>query len=362
MAQIKPKKRKFNLYDFFNGRDGKGVEKHPDAPRNLKFFFSLYRSRFGTLFTLNLMMVLGNFPILFFLFALSGNLNHTSTAPTSALYPVLYGITQIGGGTPLPILAPIYGILGQFGAVSVPSTATYIFYAIGILTVFTAGFVNVGATYILRSMVREDPIFLWSDYRYAMRRNWKQALGIGLFDSLALVGLVYGAVFYYMNTGRYFFMNVAFYFFLFVAIIYLFMRPYIYLMAITFDLKFRKMLKNALIFSLLGFKRNVLAALGVLILGALVFLIIQVYLPLGIILPFILLLSHTMFYTVYAAYPVIQKYMIDPCDNKQVSETEEAPAEDPSSPLPAESEESDLTETSSDSQVTEHSENSQDTL
>lgn len=362
MAQIKQKKRKFNLYDFFNGRDGKGVEKHPDSPRNLKFFFSLYRSRFGTLFTLNLMMVLGNFPILFFLFALSGNLNYASTAPTSVLYPFLYGITQIGGDALLPILAPIYGILGQFGAVSVPSTATYIFYAIGILTVFTAGFVNVGATYVLRSMVREDPIFLWSDYWYALRRNWKQALGIGVFDSLALVGLVYGAVFYYMNTGSSFFMNVAFYFFLFVAIIYLFMRPYIYLMAITFDLKFRKMLKNALIFSLLGFKRNVLAALGVLILGALIFLMIQVYLPLGIILPFILLLSHAMFYTVYAAYPVIQKYMIDPCNSTQPPEAEETAMEDSSAPLPTESIEIDSTKTSADSQVPEHLENQEHPL
>lgn len=305
-----PKKRKFNFYDFINGHEGKGVEKHPNAPRNLKFFFSLYRRKFGPLLSLNLLLILGNFPVLAFLFGLSGNLNNSAPAPTNPLYTFLYGVERHQGTTPL--LASLMSVFGIQGNVSIPTVGTYIFFGIGILTVFTFGFTHVGVTYVLRSFVREDPVFLWSDFRYAIRRNRLQALGVGIFDSLALFCLGYGAVFYVMNTGRNFFMNTAFYFFLFIALIYWFMRYYLYLLLITFELPFRKILKNALIFAFLGFKRNLAALLGSVILGLLIWLIIQVYLPLGIILPLMLFFSHVMFHGVYAAYPVIQKYMIDP--------------------------------------------------
>lgn len=95
------------------------------------------------------------------------------------------------------------------------------------------------------------------------------------------------------------------------------MRFYIYLLLVTFELSIRKILKNALIFTMLGIKRNLMAALGlILITGiniALLFLLIAT--PLNgvpIILPFLYYLSVTAFTSAYAAYPIIHRYMIEP--------------------------------------------------
>ena len=94
------------------------------------------------------------------------------------------------------------------------------------------------------------------------------------------------------------------------------MRFYIYLMLINFDLPIRKIFKNALIFTALGFKRNILAALWILIIAVINIALIILLLPANIIVPLILPLVYfaafALFTSTYAAYPIIKKYMIDP--------------------------------------------------
>jgi hypothetical protein len=85
---------------------------------------------------------------------------------------------------------------------------------------------------------------------------------------------------------------------------------------VTFDLKVFKILKNSMIFALLGFKRNFVALLGILA-GILIELICiigvgGILLPFGIALPFIILFSTFAYMKVYAAYFKMKEVMIDP--------------------------------------------------
>ena len=96
-----------------------------------------------------------------------------------------------------------------------------------------------------------------------------------------------------------------------------------------------KILKNALIFTALGFKRNILATLWIALVGIINFVLFLALLPANIILPLILPLVYfaafALFTSTYAAYPVIKKYMIDPYydenGNPRSSEKEEEVAE-----------------------------------
>jgi uncharacterized membrane protein YesL len=164
-------------------------------------------------------------------------------------------------------------------------------------------------------MVRREPVYLWSDYFYAIKRNFKQALIVGILDFLFLFLLVFDYLYFYMITGSF---AVDFMFFAIFAliIIYSIMRFYLYLMLITFDLKTLKLFKNALIFSVLGIKRNVAAFFGIVLIIGINLLLILGGLSIGLatplILPLFYLLGVSGFITTYAAYPVIKKYMIDP--------------------------------------------------
>jgi hypothetical protein len=72
-----------------------------------------------------------------------------------------------------------------------------------------------------------------------------------------------------------------------------------------------KLFKNGLIFSLLGFKRNALAFLGIAFLVLINYFLMIVYMPLGVIMPFIFLFGAGSFTAAYAAYPKIKEIMID---------------------------------------------------
>ena len=108
-----------------------------------------------------------------------------------------------------------------------------------------------------------------------------------------------------------------------LVFIYGVMRFYTYLMMVTFDMKLGKIFKNALIFTVMGFKRNILALLGMGLLSG-IFAVLIIFLgqpiPAFYILPFLCLLGFCGFMYTFAAYPVIEKYMIAPPPAK-VAET-----------------------------------------
>ena len=106
--------------------------------------------------------------------------------------------------------------------------------------------------------------------------------------------------------------NLFFYIILLFSILYFMMRFYIYLIMITFDLPIIKIIKNSLIFSLLGIKRNLMAAIGVFIVAFLNFSLYYLVPSVGMIMPFIWTFSISSFVSAYCAYPIIKRYMIDP--------------------------------------------------
>lgn len=88
------------------------------------------------------------------------------------------------------------------------------------------------------------------------------------------------------------------------------MRFYTYMMLITFDIKTFKIFKNALIFSVLGFKRNIMAAIGIAIMLGIYYLIYMLSFPLGLSLMLVFFMAAVEFIKAYAAYPIITKYMV----------------------------------------------------
>jgi hypothetical protein len=72
------------------------------------------------------------------------------------------------------------------------------------------------------------------------------------------------------------------------------------------------MFKNALLFTVLGVKRNAVSLIGILLLVAIEYGLLIVYFPLGVILPFVGLFSIGYMMQIYGAFPKIKQIMIDP--------------------------------------------------
>ena len=305
----KVKKKKFKLFD--TQREGKGVSKEEaDLPPRIKKFFILYKRDFFRLLSVNLLIVFGNFPLLFFLLGISGVLNTAFATHGIQAFTVFSGIFA-QECISAPLLA-LNGILGAPTMGTSYTTITYIFIAIGILAVFTFGLVNVGTTYLLRNMIKGDPVFVMSDFIYAIKRNFKQGFLYGILD-LVLLALIPANVMI-LSQGEGFFNGLLFWLNLVIGILYVMMRCYIYLQIITFDLSLKKILKNSFIFAFIGFKRLAVAIFGNILLIGLALLLAYsgAMLSLAILFPVALLFSNCAYMTAYAAYFKIKEIMIDP--------------------------------------------------
>ena len=320
----KEKKIRFNLFNRFQNRDGKGVDpdevKIADDPK-LVNFFKLVGRKINQLLSVNLFIIFGNFPIFFLLLALTRYFSIHTTAPIYTAYAPLYGIMKFGESS--PAIASLWTVFSRRTDISIPSVVDWILIGLGLLVIFTFGPVRVGVTYILRNMFRGEPIFMWHDFWYAIKRNLKQALIYGVMDVIIIFLIVWDIVFFNLNYNYSMLMSIFFFMSLFLALLYFLMRTYVYLMLVTFDLSIPKLLKNGLLFSVLGVKRNLMFVLGTVILALLEYFLMLVYVPLAVIIPFVILPSLILMMGVYAAYPKIKEIMIDPYYEEHPQEKEE---------------------------------------
>lgn len=310
---MKKDNKRLRLFDIT--RDGKGLSKNASEKLgSLKRFFISFKDNFGKITSLNIFMVIGNFSLIFLIATLSGFTKAQGLIPSFDVFQNLAGYFAN-----TPPSAHSMALFAQEGLQTViyrPTATTYLFYGIASLSLFTFGIVNVGCAYILRNIAKGDPVFLWSDFWYAVKRNWKQALPFGIIDLLINFLLVWNVYSMFMSSAGNYFTNTMLWCNVVLFILYFVMRYYIYVQMVTFELSVFKILKNSLIFALLGFKRNLVAFIGILI-GVLIELMCVIgaggiLLPFGIALPFIILFSAFAYMKVYAAYFKIKEVMIDP--------------------------------------------------
>ena len=319
MCKVSEKRKKFRLFNY--SLDGKGVPKDINEPRNFKFFFKLLGRNLNRMLSINMLLVFSNFPIFFLLFAISGNVNSTSYSPVSSLFGPIYGGLKISGETS-PLTSALQSVFGLQVEISVPTTATYVLYGLGLLTLLTFGLSMAGSTYIQRNIVKGEPIFFMQDYLHIIKKNFGQALVFGVLDVVVCGLIFYDIIFFAANAGSYL-TSVMFYVAVAIGIIYFVMRYYVYIMMVTFKLSLYKLIKNSFIFSIIAFKRNFMGTLGIIVLILSSYGLLMVFPPLGALLPFILTVAVGQFIAVYTAWPKIYSVMIEPYEENVEAEQEE---------------------------------------
>ena len=316
MKKIEKKKR-FKLFDM--NRDGKGVYEEENRKPTFGFFFKLLFRKFGKLVRFNFIMLFQVFPIIgVAAIIIFGSSTYNAS---NSLYAPLYGMSQVVDSSAVNTQLDMVS-----KQVETPLFTPGMIIGIGLLALFlfvTFGWQNVGAAYVLRGIYRGDAVFIFSDYFHGIKKNWKQGLFVGMIDFVCSAVLIYD-LYILWTSGA----SLRFGFILAISIIYVFMRFYIYQMLITFNIKTFKILKNALIFSVLGILRNLLALLGIVFLIGLHIFLIFLLLPIGIsiplVLPFFYIVAVIGFISVYAAYPIIDKYMIAPYKKADTSSESES--------------------------------------
>lgn len=294
-------------------REFKEVDKNEDKTPNIKYYFKSLWRKFSKIISINLIMLFLIIPIAVAIFA------YVLLMPrmfvfTDTMFPALNGINMINDSPIIDVLLSVTSVSMEVTTVTMGAGAI----VIGVCTLFlliTFGWQNLASTYLARELYRGRSVFVFSDYFYSIKKNFKQGFWIGVLDFIISAVLVFDFV-YFNSQPSQLTTNLMFWGICGVSVIYIWMRFYIYLLLITFDLPIKKIFKNALIFTALGIKRNIVSSLWILLVGglnlALGFALLPANFVVVLILPFFYFLGFAQFTTVYAAYPVVDKYMIAP--------------------------------------------------
>lgn len=180
-----------------------------------------------------------------------------------------------------------------------------------VVSVLLYGPITMGLTYMYRNFAREEHAWT-SDLWSRAWANARQGLFFGILDLLLTFLFIWGMFGRLASEGR----NFSFALSTILSVIsgialviWLFMRHYTYLMAVTINLNVFQILKNAWLFVVLGFLRNLIS--GLVTLGCVVVTFLLAPLITVITLP-LFFYSFSWFCTIFTCYPIVKKYLIVP--------------------------------------------------
>ncbi len=184
------------------------------------------------------------------------------------------------------------------------------------LPIITIGPAYVAMCRVMKDMVNERGVFLFSDFFDAFKSNFKQSIGFWLIDLAVAFLLSVSIPFYYEQAATdNILMWVMFGVSGCIAIMWVLVNCYMFCMIPILDMKLFPMMRNAFLLSIVGLKSNVVTLLGLAILfvgSLLLFWWGAVQMLIAMLVFAVLLFSTSAFLVMFNCYPIINKHIIAP--------------------------------------------------
>ena len=228
------------MNNYFYGKQGKGDFTLEQLPQNRRQLFGeVLKVRWSAMFGVNLLYMIRWIPAIAWSF-----LNLVTLYNMLAAEAGTFTADDVNGliATWLLILVPCVTITGPF---------------------------NAGVTYVLRNWARDEHSFVLSDFKDAMKANWKQGLVLALLDG-ALPFILYTCWRFYggmLSQNALFLVPAALV--LLVGLVWTLSGMLAFPMMITYDLKLKDVIRNSILMTLAKLPFAVLIKLATLAVPAL---------------------------------------------------------------------------------------------
>mgnify|MGYP000935336922 CR=1 FL=1 len=240
------------MNNYYYGKSGKGDYQRDDLPRNRwQLFWEMLRIRLAGLFRLNLMTALIFVPLMYVLMVM-----------VNTLFAHLVGISEALSNPEMTEAAKalvqdspqqIYSILFSGLVMAIP-------------TIAITGPVQAGMAYVTRNWARDEHAFIWSDFKDAVKENWKQALGISLITGLVPVIMLVCWQFYggmAQSSGLFYVipqvLTMA------LGVVWMLALTFMYPMMVTYKMGFGTLIRNSLLLAVGQLPHTVGARLAMLV-------------------------------------------------------------------------------------------------
>lgn len=213
------------MNNFYYGKSGKGDFNKEDLPTNRwQLFWEMLRVRFSALIRLNLMYVVAWLP--------------TMIVIMIGAMSLLTGLTGEDGEMVENVMELAQSILFSTLVLLIPC-------------VTITGIVTPGVAYVTRNWSRDEHAFIWSDFKDAVKENWKQGLVLSLVTSLVPL-IVYTCWNFYgsLASTQSAVMIVPQVLVLMVGVIWYLALTYMHPLIVSYKLKMKDVLRNGVLLAI----------------------------------------------------------------------------------------------------------------
>lgn len=104
---------------------------------------------------------------------------------------------------------------------------------------------TAGVSYVCRNWARDEHAFVWSDFKDAVKENWKQALAVSAITGIAPVAVAVGVSFYHAQALQNWFFILPEAIVAIFGVMWAISVTYMYPMMVSYELSFKNLLRNA---------------------------------------------------------------------------------------------------------------------
>ncbi len=259
------------MNNYYYGKSGKGDFRKEDLPRNRwQLFWEMLRVRFSGLCRLNLMTVAAWLPLIILISYLVGQLLNVTIVINQYDYYLQSG--ELGELTQEQADALAAVDTDQMlGEMLIYCVNTFCMGCIPCILI--TGPVKAGMAYVTRNWARDEHAFIWSDFKDAVKANWKQALGISAITSVLPMIMWVSYQFYGgMAASSVLYMIPQMLVFM-VGLVWALGCTFMYPIMVTYNVKFPALVKNGVMLAIARLPQTVGVRLAVLIVPALMIVI-----------------------------------------------------------------------------------------
>ncbi len=218
------------MNSYYYGKSGKGDYRKEDLPKNRwQLFWEMLRIRFAGLIRLNLMYAVAWLPVIL-----------VSLFSFMALYTGLIPVD--GAGQPIGQTAE--QLQTTF------SSVMYVWLFMLIPCILITGPFTAGISFVTRNWARDEHAFIWSDFKDAVKENWKQALGISAITSVMPLILYVCWTFYGQMSAQSYFFIVPQMLATVLTLVWFMSLIYMYPLMVSYKLKFKDLLRNGVLLAI----------------------------------------------------------------------------------------------------------------
>lgn len=213
------------MNNFYYGKSGTGDYTPENLPQNRwELFWEMLRVRFSALMRLNLMYMLCWLPAMIVI--MIGAFSFLTSLSGMVEGEMNMGLSQLAAS----ILSPTLVLLVPCIAITGPFTA--------------------GICYVTRNWARDEHSFIWSDFKDAVKENWKQSIVISLITSVVPLMVYVCWNFYGSMANENAVMVVPQVFTMMLGILWSLAVTYFYPLIVSYKLRMRDVFRNGFLLAI----------------------------------------------------------------------------------------------------------------